>query len=491
MNFKKLIYGITIVAAAGFMACTNAVDYDLDTPEEVKEIYSETFANGLLGGFTTQSVVGDQEWVGEAKGYAIMSGYINATKENIPNEDWLISPEIDLTEVTTAHFTFEHVTRYFENVAEEATVWISENYTSGLPSTAEWTQLKTNPFRDPGAWEFNSSGQISLTQYAGKKVHIAFKYISTANKAGTWEVKNFVVSSGEAVVVEVNYGKGTAKEPYTVAGGIGSQNQTGKWVNGLIVGYVWYPTDYIFGADTCTQNLNLLIADTPENTYLSQSIAVQLPAGAVRDGLNLKDHKELLGKRVSLYGDLAKYFGISGLKNVSYYVLEDGTTGGVEPFDPSDAIFYESFATSLGNFTTQSVLGAETWVYNSQYKCAYVSGYVGGKNKENEDWLISPEIDLTGKTNVRMTFDHALRYNANAAQDATVWVSENYVSGLPSTANWVQVPTNFKDGTDWTFVNVGDFSLADFEGKKIKIALMYKATNTKAGTWEVKNFIVK
>ena len=98
---------------------------------------------------------------------------------------------------------------------------------------------------------------------------------------------------------------------------------------------------------------------------------------------------------------------------------------------------------------------------------------------------------MAGKTNVVMTFDHALRYNANAAQDATVWVSENYVSGAPATATWVQIPTAFSDGTTWDFVNIGDLSLASFSGKKIKIALVYKSTTTKAGTWEVKNFIVK
>lgn len=489
---KIRLYGMLFLVVLAFASCTNATDYDLKTPETQKVIYSQTFADGTLGDFTAQNVVGvDQGWVGDARGYAFMTGYVSATRQNIANEDWLISPQIDLTETTTAHFSFDHVARYFGDLANEATVWISENYVSGLPSTATWTQVKTNPFRDPGAWEFSNSGQLSLTAYAGKKVHIAFKYLSTDTKAGSWEVKNFLVSTGEAVVVTYNYGAGTAASPYTVLGGTLNQTNTAAWVKGVIVGYVWYPSSYIFGADTCTQNANILIADSLGNTYLSQSMAIQLPSGAVRTGLNLKDNKSVFGKKVSLYGDLTTYFGIAGMRNTSYYILEDGTTGGVKPFDPSNAIYYETFASNLGQFTLQNVTGAEVWTYNGTYKCAYMTGYVSSQNRANEDWLISPEIDLTSKTAATLAFDHVFRYGGVPADEATVWVSTNYVSGLPSTATWTQIITNFTNAGTWDFYNSGDLSLNAFAGKKIKIALVYKSTATKAGTWEVKNFIVK
>jgi len=60
------------------------------------------------------------------------------------NEDWLISPKINLSGVTAAKLSFEHAGNYFTNVAESTTIWISENYTDGLPSTATWTQLTIN-----------------------------------------------------------------------------------------------------------------------------------------------------------------------------------------------------------------------------------------------------------------------------------------------------------------------------------------------------------
>ncbi|MFV0391760.1 MAG: DUF6359 domain-containing protein [Paludibacteraceae bacterium] len=490
---RILFYGLAFAMLSLInIACSNSDDYipNFSTDDSGKIIYSELFSDSIRA-FTAVNVSGDQEWVYDSHGYAYITGYVS--NANHANEDWLISPEIDLTDVSAAYFTFDHVARYFGDFTSEPTIWISEDYTSGPTSGSTWTQVKTRPFTDPGSWTFSTTEQLSLTQYAGKKIKIAFKYLATDTKAGSWEIKNFTVVTGEAVVVNYDYGAGTKTDPYTVIGAVSNQTGSNGWVKGTIVGYIVYgnPTTYHFTADNCDQNTNLLIADSISGYFLSRCVAVQLPPGAVRNELNLVNNPANLGKQVTMYGSLASYFGMAGLKNVSYYELEDGTSGGSEPFDPADAVFYETFESNLGQFTQQNVLGTETWVYNSTYKCAYITGYVSSQNRANEDWLISPEIDLSGKTNAILTFDHALRYNATPASDATVWISENYTSGLPATASWAQLPTAFTDGSTWDFVNIGDISLAEYTGKKIKIALKYKATTTKAGTWEVKNFVVK
>jgi hypothetical protein len=46
-----------------------------------------------------------------------------------------------------------------------------------------------------GAWTFANSGDIDLSAYAGKKIQVAFKYVSTSSQADTWEIKNLVVTS--------------------------------------------------------------------------------------------------------------------------------------------------------------------------------------------------------------------------------------------------------------------------------------------------------
>lgn len=153
--------------------------------------YNEAFSKSL-GLFTTQSVSGNQSWNFSTIGGAVMTGFVSPS--NYLNEDWLISPKISLIGTTAPKLSFSYVTRYFANPVTEATIMISTNYVSGLPSTATWSILNTStPFSDLGNWTFINSGAINLSLYSNNKVRIAFKYTSTTLKSGTWQLKNFLV----------------------------------------------------------------------------------------------------------------------------------------------------------------------------------------------------------------------------------------------------------------------------------------------------------
>lgn len=202
MNRFKLFGSALLALAFSFSACNNLNDPNDPKDPDPALPFSVTF-EANMGGFTAQNVSGDQVWEHSTQyKYAMITGYVNQTDN--ANEDWLISPEIDLSEVTEAKLTFDHVARYFADIATEATLWVSEDYVDGLPSTATWTQLTTPAFSNASSWTLASSGEISLTAWAGKEIRIAFKYISTAAKAGTWEVKNFYVQEGEAQGEEPN-----------------------------------------------------------------------------------------------------------------------------------------------------------------------------------------------------------------------------------------------------------------------------------------------
>jgi hypothetical protein len=456
--------------------------------------YSETFAISK-GRFVAMNVSGSQTWSINSNGYALMTGYVGGG--NNANEDWLISPQIDLTLVSAAKLTFDHAARYFSNLKTDATVWVSQDYEEGLPTAATWTQLPTVPFTDPGSWTFVNSREISLTTYAGKKITIAFKYLSTSAKAGTWEIKNFKVQEGEAFIED--FGKGTEAVPYNVAGGIIYQG-TSSWLKGYIVGYATAGTSatiYTFTADTCTQTANILIADSKTETNPSKCIAVQLPIGAVRTGLNLKDSTKNIGKQVALYGSLEAYFGKPGFKNTSYYVfLESGKTGGIKPFDYSKALLYESFASGLGIFSQYSVKGDQIWGWSSTYKCALASGYASSTRFINEDWLISPKFSLAGVTTATLIFTHAGNYfNNTEATNCTLFISTNYESGDPNLATWTQltIPT-YDKSNKFVFTSSGDISLTPYVGSaNVKIAFKYLSDGTATGTgnWEIKDVLVK
>ena len=496
---KTKFFGMMLFALAlATTACNNVKEPD---PDPVSALpISEIFDTGL-GKFTTQSVSGDQVWAFDSHKYVTITGYV-ATVNNA-NEDWLISPEIDLSKVTAAKLSFNHVARYFADAKNEATIWVSSNYVAGLPATATWTQLPTKTFTDPGSWPtvLPTSGEISLTAYAGKKIKIAFKYVSTAAKAGTWELNNFLVQQGEATVdpTDVVSGDGSEASPYNVAAGIANQGAS-KWVKGYIVGYASAAasgTVYTFTADTCTQATNILIAGSSTITDPTKCIPVQLPTGAVRTGLNLKDVKANLGKQVTLYGSLELYFSKPGLKNTSYYAIEGGTTGGTKPVDTSNAIFTETFASSSqGNFTVENVLlpagFTSVWLPTATYGMS-ATGYKVS-NFASEGWLISPAINLAGKSNVTLSFEHAIGPAAQLSIDKsffTVWICNNYVSGNPNNVTWTKIDLTTFSTTAWGYIMANLAIPSANLAANAKFAFKYMSTSAASATWEIKNVVVK
>ena len=153
--------------------------------------------------------------------------------------------------------------------------------------------------------------------------------------------------------------------------------------------------------------------------------------------------------------------------------------------------FSEPFSTSIGNFTPYSVSGTQVWYWKQNYG-AYMSGYVSATNNVNEDWLISPAFDLTGKNSATLAFSHALNYSSvesDKLNNHTLWASTNYTAGLPSSATWTQltIPT-MPSGAGWTYVSSGNISLpTQLLQSNVRFAFKYLSTATTAGTWEIKD----
>ena len=63
---------------------------------------------------------------------------------------------------------------------------------------------------------------------------------------------------------------------------------------------------------------------------------------------------------------------------------------------------------SFNKFTVVSIKGAQVWSFNSQNPQygAYMNGFANGVSHENEDWFISPTINLQNVANPKLTFDH-------------------------------------------------------------------------------------
>jgi hypothetical protein len=463
---------ISSATKAGTWELKNFLVSSGDAVVSSTSIYSNSFGSSK-GDFTAISVSGAQTWTySSAYNCMVGSGY---TTVNNANVDWLVSPEIDLTNIPESYVTFDHAGRYFGTPSNDATVWVSENYTDSANfASATWTKLNIMNYFTNTSYTFVNTGNLDLSSFAGKKIRVALKYSSTTSSAGTWEVRNFNVYKGKA--------SGILSSPFTVQQAISYQSGGLAWISGYVVGYSWPFINqyaYFYTPDSCSQITNVILSDSLSGFYSSKCIAVQLPRGGARGALNLKTNKLIYGKKVKVYGTLSSYMGIAGLVNPLEYVLPDGTAG----TSGTTNIFSEAFATSLGSFTTNSVTGAQVWRFASGFG-ASMSGYSSG-NVANEDWLISPEIDLTSVSSAAFSFNHTINKGivANMRTEQTLWITkDNGVSWSVLT-----IPT-YPAGNTWTFVSSGEISLDRFTGNKVKIAFKYISTTTSSATWEINNF---
>ncbi len=119
-------------------------------------------------------------------------------------------------------------------------------------------------------------------------------------------------------------GNGEAATPFTADQVIAGATGTGVWMTGYIVGAVNDKSisDAAFAAPFSLKT-NLLIAASATETDVTKCVPVQLPAGALRDALNLVDNVGNLGKQITLQGNLESYFTKNGMKSTSKYVWGD------------------------------------------------------------------------------------------------------------------------------------------------------------------------
>lgn len=285
----------------------------------------------------------------------------------------------------------------------------------------------------------------------------------------------------------VGTGTGTFEDPYDIAAGMTHTSTSPVWVEGYIVGNIEVGAENVPNfAGPFVTNSNILMADSPDETNLSNCTPVQLPAGAIRDALNLVTVAGNKGKMVKVLGTLEAYFGQPGVKNLSGYWL-DGTG-----IIPATGFFTEEFSANLGTFTQYSVSGDQIW-YGDTYDggCVTMTGFVTPTYFENEDWLISPSISLAGKTGVNLIFREAINF-VGSLEETKVFVSTNYSgAGDPNAASWTEL-TGFtrSTGAAWGFVNTSDISLAAYEGSSIHVAFKYTSNTIKAGTWEISRVVV-
>ena len=155
-----------------------------------------------INNWITYIEAGTKTWFGkEYKGqkYASMSAYKSTGMEE-SNIAWLITPSIDLSNISKATLTFKSKDGY--NNGNPVELFISSNYTNKV-STADWTKLEatfaTEAPSDGYATSFTKSGDIDLSAHCGNRIRLAYKYTGGANVGiGTTMQIDDIVVTGES-----------------------------------------------------------------------------------------------------------------------------------------------------------------------------------------------------------------------------------------------------------------------------------------------------
>ena len=126
------------------------------------------------------------------------TAYIAPT--NYPTESWVVTPAIDLSRAKMPQLSFDQARRYGVEFLKECFVMISTDY-AGDVTACNWTHVPFNQDEegayivpDGSSWNFMSTGEMDLTEWAGQQVYIGFKYTSSSAGSATWEFKNLLVS---------------------------------------------------------------------------------------------------------------------------------------------------------------------------------------------------------------------------------------------------------------------------------------------------------
>lgn len=291
---------------------------------------------------------------------------------------------------------------------------------------------------------------------------------------------------------------GSLTLPFTVAQAIQNQgakdNKIKVWVEGYIVGAYGNYKAPVYGeaALTADNQYNVLIADAADD--YTTAVCVQLPAGVIRDGVNLVTHGENLGKKLKIHGTLEAYNTMPGVKNGDEAYLDGKKVDGA--IDVTGKIFAETLLTqeSFDKFTAYSVAGDQVWTFDEKYG-AKMSGYADGKSIANEDWFISPAIDLTGLPSAELSFEHARGPKGSMAvalSNYVVLLSNDYVSGDPNAATWEVVEGVNHGNTAWGYVSSGKLPIPSaYLTANCRIALKYTCSDAESATWEVRNIVVE
>lgn len=245
---------------------------------------------------------------------------VNGFGDDVPADDWLISPLIDISGLDNPVARFAN-TKNFDDTGiadPEVTFLYSTDYSgTGDPTAATWTEL---PFdASTGGYAETASGEIDLSGVPAGDVHFAFRYQSSGTGGGStslWQIDDFEVGEAdgtpplptETTLISTVQGSGAASflETQVVT------------VEAIVVG------DFQDGANGVDGDLNgfyLQEEDSDADGDLMTSEGLFVFEG------NTSLMNVATGDRVRVTGTVAEFFGETQLTAISNIeIVDSGNT---------------------------------------------------------------------------------------------------------------------------------------------------------------------
>lgn len=217
------------------------------------EVYEESF-NNSLGDFSIDNKVLSEGltyvWA-KNSGYAKASAYKSG--QAYAATSYLISPALTIGS-DKSKLTFEHAANYLNGNAFDKNFYV-------VVLEGESEEVLTLDVEPNGnSWTFVTS-TVSLSKYNGKSIKIGFKYTSTNQLAGTWEVRNFKVTDVQGA---------EAPTEYTIT--------VNPSENGSVTA----------SAETATEGAEITLTVTPESGYVLDELSV---VDAENNSVTVADYK--------------------------------------------------------------------------------------------------------------------------------------------------------------------------------------------------------
>lgn len=137
-----------------------------------------------------------------------------------------------------------------------------------------------------------------------------------------------------------------------------------------------------------------------------------------------------------------------------------------------------------------SVSGSQSWECTSngyEGNGIQMNGYSNGNYYANDDWLITPKLDISSYFKPLLRFMSRSKYAGSALQ---LFYSLNYSgSGNPVSATWTPLSYPFPS-VNSDFWNESDFDLSSIKSNAFHLAIRYTSTSGSASYWRLDDLVI-